>query len=51
MPTYVVLMKATQKGVANPKNVPKDVQAAGEAIQQLGGKMLDWNSLWDRTMQ
>ncbi len=43
MPTYIVLMKATQKGTANPKNLPKDVQAATEAIEKFGEKQLDWN--------
>ena len=43
MPTYIVLMKATQKGLANPKNFLNDVQAAREAIEKFGGKMLDWN--------
>jgi uncharacterized protein with GYD domain len=43
MPTYIVLMKATQKGLANPKDLPKDVQEARGAIEKLGGKELDWN--------
>jgi uncharacterized protein with GYD domain len=43
MPTYIVLMKATQKGLANPKNFLKDVQAARETIEKFGGKQLDWN--------
>lgn len=43
MPTYIVLMKATQKGLADPKNFLSDVQAAREAIEKFGGKMLDWN--------
>ena len=43
MPAYIVLMKATQKGLANPKDFLKDVQAAREAIEKFGGKMLDWN--------
>lgn len=43
MPTYIVLMKATQKGLANPKNFLKEVQAAHETIEKFGGKQLDWN--------
>jgi len=43
MPTYIVLMKATQKGVANPKNFLNDVESAREAVEKFGGKMLDWN--------
>jgi uncharacterized protein with GYD domain len=43
MPTYIVLMKATQKGLANPKNFLKEVQAARETIEKFGGKQLDWN--------
>jgi uncharacterized protein with GYD domain len=43
MPTYIVLMKATQKGLADPKNFLKDVQAARETIEKFGGKQLDWN--------
>jgi len=43
MPAYIVLMKATQKGLADPKNFLIDVQAAREAIEKFGGKMLDWN--------
>jgi uncharacterized protein with GYD domain len=43
MPTYIVLMKATQKGLADPKSLPKDVQAARGAIEKFGGKQLDWN--------
>jgi len=43
MPTYIILMKATQKGLANPKNFLDDVQAARETIEKFGGKQLDWN--------
>jgi uncharacterized protein with GYD domain len=43
MPAYIVLMKATQKGLANPKNFLNDVQAARETIEKFGGKQLDWN--------
>ena len=43
MPAYIVLMKATQKGLANPKNFLNDVQAARETIERFGGKQLDWN--------
>ncbi len=43
MPTYIVLMKATQKGVSNPKTLYNDVKAASEAVEKFGGKQLDWN--------
>jgi uncharacterized protein with GYD domain len=43
MPTYIVLMEATEKAMANPKDLPKRVQAARGAIEKFGGKMLDWN--------
>jgi uncharacterized protein with GYD domain len=43
MPTYIVLMKATQKGLSNPKTLPKDIQAASEAVAKFGGKQLDWS--------
>ncbi len=43
VPTYIVLMKATQKGLATPKDLPRDVQKARGAIEKFGGKLLDWN--------
>jgi len=43
MPTYIVLMKATQKGLANPKNFLNDVQSARATLERFGGKQLDWN--------
>ncbi len=43
MPTYIVLMKATAKGLANPKTLSNDVQAASEAVEKFGGKQIDWN--------
>jgi uncharacterized protein with GYD domain len=43
MPTYIVLMKATEKAMANPKDLPKRVKEAREAIEKFGGKLLDWN--------
>ena len=43
MPMYIVLMKATQKGLANPKNFLSDVQDARGTIEKFGGKLLDWN--------
>ncbi len=36
-------MKGTQKGLANPKTLAKDVQAASDAVAKFGGKQLDWN--------
>ncbi|MCW4009577.1 MAG: GYD domain-containing protein [Candidatus Bathyarchaeota archaeon] len=43
MPTYIVLMKATPKGLATPKTLLQDVQAASAAVEKFGGKQLDWN--------
>jgi uncharacterized protein with GYD domain len=43
MQTYIVLMKGTQKGVANPKTLAADIQAAAETVKKFGGKQLDWN--------
>jgi uncharacterized protein with GYD domain len=43
MPTYIVLIKSTQKGLANPKTLAKDVESANAAVAKFGGKMLDWN--------
>jgi uncharacterized protein with GYD domain len=43
MPTYIVLMRATQKGVADPKTLPKDVEAVNGVVEKFGGKVLDWN--------
>ncbi len=43
MPTYIVLMEASEKSMANPNDLPERVQAARDAIEKFGGKMLDWN--------
>jgi uncharacterized protein with GYD domain len=43
MPTYIVLIKSTQKGFANPKTLAKDIETANAAVAQYGGKLLDWN--------
>jgi uncharacterized protein with GYD domain len=43
MQTYIVLMKSTQKGIANPKTLIHDVDAANAAVEKFGGKVLDWN--------
>jgi uncharacterized protein with GYD domain len=43
MPTYIVLIKSTQKGLANPKTLAKDIESANAAVAKFGGKMLDWN--------
>ncbi len=43
MPTYIVLMKGTQKGLSNPKTLFNDVEAASAAVEKFGGKQLDWN--------
>ena len=43
MPTYIVLMKATQTGVANPKYASQNVQEIRGVVEKFGGKLLDWN--------
>ena len=43
MPTYIVLIKATQTGVANPKYLSKDVKETRGVVEKFGGKLLDWN--------
>ena len=35
--------ESDSKRISNPKNFLNDVQAAREAIEKFGGKMLDWN--------
>ena len=43
MPTYIVLMEASEKSMVNPNDLPERIQAARKAIEKFGGKMLDWN--------
>ena len=43
MPTYIVLIKSTQKGFANPKTLAQDVESANVAVAKFGGRLLDWN--------
>lgn len=43
MPRYVVLVNLTEQGLKTIKDLPKRVQAAREAIEKVGGKMVDWN--------
>ena len=43
MSTYIVLMKATQTGVANPKYLSQNVQEMREVAEKFAGKLLDWN--------
>jgi uncharacterized protein with GYD domain len=43
MPAYIVLIKSTQKGLANPKTLEADVAAANKAVAAFGGKLLDWS--------
>ena len=40
MPTYITLIKFTQKGVENIKESPSRLDAAKQAIQAGGGKMV-----------
>ncbi len=39
MPTYVTLIKYTQKGVENMKESPKRLDAAKELIKSMGGEI------------
>jgi uncharacterized protein with GYD domain len=43
MPTYIVLIKMTEQGIKNVKDLPNRVQAGRKAIKMAGGKWLDWN--------
>ncbi|MGD6935067.1 MAG: GYD domain-containing protein [Candidatus Bathyarchaeia archaeon] len=43
MLTYIILMKSTQKGTANPKTLCKDIEATAATIERFRGKQLDWN--------
>ncbi len=43
MPRYMSLINFTDQGIKDVKNLPKRVQAAREAIEKTGGKLLDWN--------
>lgn len=49
MPTYIVLIKSTQKGFANPKTLANDVERANVAVAGFGGKLLD--SPWGYMMR
>ena len=43
MPTYIVLIKMTERGIQNIKDLPKRFQSAREALEKACGKWLDWN--------
>jgi uncharacterized protein with GYD domain len=43
MANYIVLIKSTQKGTANPQTLAGDVETANEFVAKMGGKLLDWN--------
>jgi uncharacterized protein with GYD domain len=43
MPTYIILIKLTEKGINNIKDLPRRVQSARRAIEKAGGKWLGWN--------
>jgi len=43
MQAYIVLIRSTQKGLANPKTLQTDVATANKAVTAFGGKLLDWN--------
>jgi uncharacterized protein with GYD domain len=41
MPTYIALLKMTEQGIKNIKDLPKRVQNARQAFKKAGGKWLD----------
>jgi uncharacterized protein with GYD domain len=43
MSTYIILIKMTEQGIQNIKDLPKRVQGGREAVEKAGGKWLDWN--------
>jgi uncharacterized protein with GYD domain len=43
VPTYIILVKMTEQGIQNIKDLPKRVQSGHEAVEKAGGKWLDWN--------
>jgi uncharacterized protein with GYD domain len=43
MQTYIILIKMTEQGIQNIKDLPKRVQSGREAVEKAGGKWLDWN--------
>mgnify|MGYP002829550265 CR=1 FL=1 len=43
MPKYISLINFTNQGIKDVKNLPQRVQAAREAIEKAGGKLIDWN--------
>ena len=40
MPTYIVLMSLTDKGIADVKEAPKRIEAAERSLEAAGGKMI-----------
>lgn len=42
MPSYVVLGNYTEQGIKNMKDTPARLQAARDAIQDAGGRMICW---------
>lgn len=43
MPTYILLIKLTEQGIKNIKDLPSRVQSGREAVEKAGGKWLDWS--------
>ena len=44
MATHIVLMKLTEQGIKDIKNAPQRIDAAGKAIEAMGGKMTGFYS-------
>jgi len=40
MPVYVVLLKFTDQGIRDIKNIPDGIQGSAQAFEAMGGKML-----------
>ena len=42
MPTYIALIKLTDKGAKEIKHLPERVRAAGKMIEKMGGKLKEF---------
>ena len=43
MQRYIILIKYTDKGMKNIKDLPRRIQAAHRKVDEAGGKFLEWN--------
>ncbi len=42
MPTYIILMNLTEKGIKNIKKAPERIEATAKALEAAGGKLKDF---------